>query len=349
MTAAELQVDLDAFSANVARMSDVASPATVMLVVKDDAYGHGLATIVRRAWADGVRWFGAFDAGTGLAVRDELGPDARIFVWIAATADDTAAAVSAKLDIGIGDALLLEDVAAAAEAADAIARVHVKIDTGLHRNGVRPESWSTFVARARELEVAGAIDVVGVWSHIAEASDAEDDAARAVFESAIRSAEEAGLTPSLRHLAASAASFVRPEFRYDLVRVGAFAYGISPAYGPTAVQLGIRPVATLRATVTGIERDGVQIGVGALDGLPSTVAGRIDVGTPAGARALRELAEYRGLIESWPGAAVGQTVTIYGPPDTAPRTVTEVAESLGTIGEEIAVRVGPGVVRRYGD
>ena len=59
-------------------------------------------------------------------------------------------------------------------------RVHLKIDTGLHRNGVRPEEWGTFVSRAAGLEAEGVIDVEGVWSHIAEASDAEDDVARAV-------------------------------------------------------------------------------------------------------------------------------------------------------------------------
>ena len=155
-----------------------------MLVVKDDAYAHGLVPIVRRAWRDGVRWFGAFDVSTGRAVREELGPDARIFVWVIGTPDEAAAAVAARLEVGVGDATLLEDVAGAATDAGATARVHLKVDSGLHRNGVRPEEWPAFVARARELERAGAIEVVGVWSHIAEASDADDDAARAVFEAA---------------------------------------------------------------------------------------------------------------------------------------------------------------------
>ncbi|WP_375384306.1 alanine racemase [uncultured Microbacterium sp.] len=344
---ARLEVDLDALSANLARVQAVAAPASVMLVVKDDAYGHGLAPVVLRAWAAGIRWIGAFDARTGLAVRALLGPDARIFVWIAASPGDALAAVAADLDIGVGDAQVLEEVAAAAFTLDARARVHLKIDTGLHRNGVRPESWPAFVGRARTLQDQGRIDVVGIWSHIAEASDADDDAARDAFEDAVAAAGRAGLSPRLRHLAASAASFARPEFRYDLVRVGAFAYGIAPAGGPSADELGIRPLATLRAEVLDTQGEIARIGVGALDGLPSVLAGRIVVGTPSGARPLIDIGERESTVGSWPGAAMGDTVTIYGPADAAPYSATALAEKIGTIGEEIAVRISPGVTRVY--
>lgn len=344
---AQLVVDLGAFADNLARVREVVTPAEMMLVVKDDAYGHGVVEIARRALAQGVRWFGAFDAETGAVVRATVGETARIFIWIAASASEVAAAVAARLDIGVGDPGLLEDVAIAASAASVVARVHLKIDTGLHRNGVRPEMWPEFTARAREWESAGVLEVVGVWSHIAEASDDEDDVARAGFEDALAVARNAGLTPSLRHLAASAASFARPEFRYDLVRVGAFAYGISPAGGPSAGELGIRPIATLRTTVSGLESDGVRVGIGALDGLPSTLAGRIEVGTPAGPRRLRVVDRYESIVDGWPGAGIGQEVVVFGADDDAPRSVTEAGEAIGTIGEEIAVRISPGVTRRY--
>ncbi len=86
--------------------------------------------------------------------------------------------------------------------------------------------------RARALEQAGVVRIVGVWSHVAEASDHEDDVARTLFDEAVAAAEAAGFTLEVRHLSASAASFARPEFRYDLVRVGAFCYGVRSAGGP---------------------------------------------------------------------------------------------------------------------
>nr|WP_243847573.1 alanine racemase [Microbacterium ulmi] len=333
-----MHVDLDAFAANLAEIRHRTHPAEHMLVVKDDAYGHGLAPVVRRAWAEGVRWFGAFDVATGRTVRRAL-PHARIFVWIVATSEEAQDAVAAGLDIGVGDPVLLEDVAAA----QGRARVHLKIDTGLHRNGVRAEDWPAFVSRAAELERHGAIEVVGVWSHISEASDADDDAARAEFESAVRVAQDAGLRPALRHLAASAASFARAEFRYDLVRVGAFSYGIRPAGGASDAELGIRPIATLTAPVVRVGEGTVTIGIGSLDGLPSSLAGA--VGTPGGPRRLTAVGEDESIVEAWPGAAVGDTVSVFGA--GAPLTATDFAETIGTIGEELAVRISPLVRRTY--
>ncbi|MFH8249899.1 alanine racemase [Microbacterium sp. B2969] len=338
---AELRIDLDAFADNLAAIRNRVAPAAHMLVVKDDAYGHGLEAIVTRAWAEDVRWFGAFDVRTGSAVRAFLGAEARIFVWIVATAEEARAAVDADLDIGVGDAALLEDVAAASGRG----RVHLKIDTGLHRNGVRPEEWPGFVARAAELERDGALEVVGVWSHIAEASDAEDDAARTLFDAAVRQAQDAGLRPVLRHLAASAAGFARPEFRYDLVRIGAFAYGIRPAGGPGEAELGIRPVSTLAAHVARVDGEDVTIDVGGLDGLPSTLAGRLEVGTIQGSRAVRVIGLSESTVAGWSTAQVGDEVLVLGA--GAPASVTDAAERIGTIGEEIALRFSPGMPRVY--
>ena len=337
---AELRVDLDALAENLAVIRNRVAPAEHMLVVKDDAYGHCLEEVVARAWAEGVRWFGAFDARTGRAVRGELGSGARIFIWIVATADEAHHAVDdLDLDVGVGDSELLEDLATARGRA----RVHLKIDSGLHRNGVRPEQWPAFVARAAELEQAGAIEVVGIWSHIAEASDDEDDQARAAFDLAWEQAQQAGLRPSLRHLAASAAGFARPEFRYDLVRIGAFAYGIRPAGGPGEAEIGIRPVSTLAARVTRIADGIATIGVGSLDGLPSTLAGRLEVGTPAGPRQLRAIRAEESDVDVWTDAAMGDEVLVFGA--GAPASATDAAELIGTIGEEIAVRVSPTVPR----
>ncbi|WP_109212205.1 MULTISPECIES: alanine racemase [Microbacterium] len=344
---ARLHVDLAALRSNIARVRSTVAPAEFMLVVKDDAYGHGLEHVVQTAAAAGVTWFGAFDARTGAAVRAAVGPGPRIFAWIAASRADLESAIAARLDLGVGDAGLLEELAEVAAGADEPARVHLKIDTGLHRNGVRPERWPEFVARAAELQAAGLIDVVGVWSHIAEASDAEDDDARRVYEEALAQAEAAGLRPSMRHLAASAASFARPEFRYDMVRVGAFCYGIRSAGGPSAADLGLIPAARLEADVVGVGAESVTVDIGALDGLPTSLGHRAVVGTPAGPRLLVAVGAAESLVQAWPGAAVGDVVSVYGPGARGEGTATDLAELIGTIGEEIALRVSPLVPREY--
>jgi alanine racemase len=340
-----LHVDLDAFSANLARIRTVLGDAEHLLVVKDDAYGHGLGPVVRRAWMEGVRWFGAFDLATGLAVRSAL-PDggaafARVFVWMLGSREEAEAAARAALDVGVGDAELLEDVAAAGGGV----RVHLKIDTGLHRNGVRPEEWSAFVARAAAHERAGALRVEGVWSHLAEASDAEDDAARAAFDTAAARVDAVLGRRVRRHLAASAASFERAEFRYDLARVGAFAYGIRPAGGPSEAELGIRPIARLEADVAEVRDGTAVVPVGPLHGLPSTL-GSFSVATEHGPHVLEPVNGVQSLIRSHV-LQPGDRVAIYGAPESGGASATDLAERIGTVGEEIAVRVSPLVPRVY--
>ncbi|MGP3536639.1 alanine racemase [Microbacterium sp. RD1] len=339
---ATLTVDLEAFDRNIATVRGRVAPAEVMLVVKNDAYGHGLDAIVDRALSRGIRWFGAFDVATGLRVRDRAGESARIFSWLVFGRGDAADAVNAGLDIGVGDADTLEEVAAAAT--DRPARVHLKIDTGLHRNGIRPESWDAVLDRAAELATRRAIEVVGVWSHIAEASDADDDAARALYEAALRRAESVLGTLPLRHLAASAASFARADFRYDLVRVGAFCYGIRPAGGPSDADLGIEPIASLDAGVVSVSGSEVRVDIGSADGIPSILAGAIEVSTPDGPRRVRAIGATCMMIDAWPRATAGQAVRIYGR-DAA--SATDLAEAVDTIGEEIAVRISPLIERVY--
>lgn len=337
------RVDLDAFARNVRRVREAVAPATHMLVVKDDAYAHGLEAVVRRAWDEGIRWFGAFDVVTGAAVRAVVGSEARIFVWLIGGSDDLAAGVAADLDLGIGDEALLEDLAGLS--ADRPARVHLKIDTGLHRNGIRPERWDAALSRTAELVGDGRAMLEGVWSHISEASDADDDDARELFLAARDAARSAGLDPRFSHLAASAAGFARGEFREDLVRVGAFSYGIRPAGGPGEAELGIEPIACLAATVTTIDPAGVHLDVGSLHGLPSILAGRFDVVTPAGARRVEQIGATSCVLAPWNDAAVGDEIVVFGRGGLL--SATDLAELIDTIGEEIALRVSPSIPRAY--
>ncbi len=344
MTGTTLHVDLDAFASNLSAVGRRVGPAQVMLVLKNDAYGHGIERIVPAAVSHGIHWFGAFDVRTAIATRTLTGEDARIFAWLTVGDDEIREALRADIDLGVGDVDFLDRIAEVARAAGTDARVHLKIDTGLHRNGIRPESWDAAIARAREYENAGVVRVVGVWSHISEASDADDDDARAVFDRAITVAEEAGCVLEVRHLAASAASFARPEFRYDLVRVGAFAYGVRSAGGPSENDLGLRPIASLTTTVTGIDGGIARVCLGYLDGLPSNLAGRVSVRTPTGHSPLISVEPTQSTVGSWPEALIGDEVTIFG---GAAASATDLGETIDTVGEEILVRLTPNITRSY--
>ncbi|MDL9979704.1 alanine racemase [Microbacterium sp. ASV49] len=342
---ARLVVDLRVFRRNLDAVRRSVAPADLMLVVKDDAYGHGIAEIVRAAIDAGVTRFVAFTAATGAEVRVAAGAEADILVLLASADEELDRALTADLQLGVGSTALLDAAVGAAVRTGVAPRIHLKIDTGLHRNGIRPEEWPDAVARAATLERAGALVVDGVWSHISEASDADDDAARVAFDAAVATARDAGLSPRIRHLAASAASFARAEFRYDAVRIGAFCYGIRPAGGPGEDVLGIHPVASLRANVVDVAGDGVRVDVGALHGLPSTLAGLADVDGGGEPRRLISVGALESIVETWPDVKIGDDVIVYGA-GAAP-SATDLAELIDTIGEEIALRVNPLVERVY--
>ncbi|WP_309064329.1 alanine racemase [Microbacterium sp.] len=340
MSAPVLEISRSAFRSNVQAVRERIAPSDLMLVMKDDAYGHGVDWAVPIAVECGVEWFGAYDVDTALRIRALS--DGRIFAWATSTPQEAERAVSAGIDLGVGSAGYLRGVIAAAERLGVRADVHLKIDTGLHRNGFRPEEWDQAVAIAREAEIRGIVHVAGVWSHLAEASDEEDDQSRVAFLSAVARLQDAGGSPDVLHLTASAASWWRPELRGSLCRIGAFCYGIRSADGPHLD--GVRPIARLVARVTRITDQGVEVGVGAYHGLPSTLRG-VGVGTPRGVRRIVRVDADTTVVESWPGAAAGDEVVVFGAGEQGEADATRLAEHIDTVGEEILTRLTPAVRR----
>jgi len=340
-----LRISASTLARNIEVIRSRVAPSDLMLIVKDDAYRHGAGWVAGVAKRAGVAWIGTYDIPTALQLRDELGPDIGLFAWATSADDEISAALRRDVDLGVGSLEYLERVICQAGQAEVTARVHLKIDTGLHRSGIAPEAWTHAVRRALSAQDEGLISLVGVWSHLAEASDEEDDAAQAIFLRAAAYARECGAQIEHTHLTASAATWARPDLRGTLVRVGAFCYGVRSADGADID--GVEPIATLSACVSAVDDDVVAINLGSLDGLPSTLADKVSVGTPAGARALVGISLTHSTVETWPGAHVGDEVRIFGAGAWAERSTTGLAEAIETVGEEILTRITPHVRREY--
>ena len=247
--------------------------------------------------------------------------------------------------------------------------MHLKIDTGLSRNGVAPEEWDEAVRIAAALEAEGLVRVRGVFSHLANTSPDEDAAQLAAFEAALAAASGAGLDPEVRHLASTAGALRRPDSRYDLVRLGIGCYGVPPfGDGTTAAELGLRPVMTLRGRVAAVRRiapgTGVSYGhvwradrpttlalvpLGYADGVPRQASGRAEVWL-AGARrpVVGRIAMDQFLVAVGDDAvAVGDEVVLFGDPATGAPSADDWGDAADTIGYEIVTRVGPRVPRTY--
>ncbi|WP_349897969.1 alanine racemase [Parafrigoribacterium soli] len=338
------QVDLGAYRRNLSRLIRSVSPSKVMAVVKADAYGHGLVPIARAAVGEGVEWLGALDTQTALELRSaDIDPGTNIFAWHLAPEENCRPVIDARIDLGISTIAQLEQIAAAG--AQRAARLHLKIDTGLHRNGALRADWPALVRRARELEQSGVAELYGAWTHIAEASYDEDSAAIALFEDAVAEAEALGARFSLLHLAASAAGLSRQDSRFGLVRFGAFGYGISPGDGITAAELGLEPVLTLVST-TVVDADGsVVVPVGYGDGISSLADGRVQLCVEGELVDVARVESDRMILSR--AVRADAEVILFGAGKQGEWTLQQWADATGTIGEEIVTRLVSAIPREY--
>jgi alanine racemase len=363
----EAVVDLGAIRDNVATMK-AGTAAELMAVVKADGYGHGLVPSAQAAVAGGASWLGTAILDEALALR-AAGITVPVlgWLWTPGEADTVRRALVANVDVSVSNTWQLAAVTGAAHDAGTPARVHLKVDTGLSRNGSYVDAWPELVTSAAKAEAAGEIAVIGVWSHFAYADEPGHPTIGkqlAAFRDALAVAARAGVEPELRHLANSAATLTLPDAHFDLVRPGIAVYGLSPV----AENFGLTPAMTLRAAAAGVKRvragEGVSYGheytttrettlvlvpLGYADGVPRyasnigpvwvngsrfTVAGRvcmdqivIDVGDLA--------------------VAPGDPVVLFGPGRNGEPTAQDWADAVGTIHYEIVTRVGPRVQRVY--
>jgi alanine racemase len=244
---AEIVVDLDAIRHNVRTLRELTGVAMIT-VVKADGYGHGMLPVARAAREAGAEWLAVATLDEVRRLRD-AGDTGRLLTWLTVPGEQYDDAIRADVDLTAYSVAELDEIAAAATHVGAPARVQLKVDTGLHRGGASRAQWEPFLARARAGEEAGDWTVTGIWSHLAcadEPAHPANDDQQATFDDALALAADLGLEPEVRHLANSAAAILRPQSRYDAVRVGLATYGLDPA--PTVDHgTDLRPAMTVRA------------------------------------------------------------------------------------------------------
>ncbi|EPD86399.1 alanine racemase [Microbacterium sp. oral taxon 186 str. F0373] len=362
----EAVIDTAAITANVRHLRQLTA-SEVIAVVKADGYGHGAVRSARAALEGGVRRIGVSDIDEALALR-RAGIDAPIVAWLHAPAARFAEAASRGIELGVSRIDQLQ-AAAAAASADRPVGVHLKIETGLGRNGLAPADYAVAFAEAARLERIGRLRVVGIFSHLSNTSAADDRAAIERFSDGLALAASHGLAPQLRHIAASHAAIALPESRFGCVRLGIAIYGLSPFADRTSADLGLRPAMTLRAAVAAVRRvpagQGVSYGygyrttrattlalipAGYADGVPRAASGgaavRIggEVFPVAGRIAMDQFVVDVGDHP----VAVGDEAVLFGDPTLGAPPVEVWAGAAGTINYEIVTRIGARVPRREG-
>ena len=366
---AEIVVDLDAIEHNARVLSALVAPAALMAVVKADAYGHGMLEVAEAARRAGAAWLGVATGEEALALR-AAGDTGRILCWVFAPGDSYSELVAADVDVAVYTPEQVAQVAAEARALGMVARVHLKIDTGLSRGGATPRDWPVLCAAARAAEQDGSLRAVGVWSHLV-ASDEPDhpanDAQAEVFGWALEEAGRAGLQLEARHIANSAAAALRPDLRYDLVRCGLALYGLDPAPG-VMPDLGLRPAMTVRGRLALVKQvlagQGVSYGhtwaadrdttlglvpVGYADGIPRAASPGAEIWVAGRRRPVRGRVCMDQMVVDLDGdlPPAGAEFVLLGPGDRGEPTADDWAQAIGTINYEVVSRLGGRLRRRH--
>lgn len=365
MLRSEALVDLSAITGNVAAMT-AGTPAEVMAVVKADGYGHGLVPAARAALAGGATWLGTAIVDEALALR-AAGIDVPLlsWLWTPDEAGTVARAVAAGIDLSVSSTWQLDAVRAAA--GERPARIHLKIDTGLSRNGAYRADWPELVAAVGRAQAAGEVEAIGIWSHFAYADEPGHPTITRqldAFADAVDAAARGGVRVPYRHIANSAATLTLPAAHFDLVRPGIAVYGLAPVPG----RFALTPAMTLRAAAASVKRvaagEGVSYGheyvtprettlvlvpLGYADGVPrhASKVGPVWVNgartTVAGRVCMDQIVVDVGDL----AVAPGDEVVLFGPGTRGEPTAQDWADAAGTIHYEIVTRIGPRVTRTY--
>ncbi|HSE17464.1 MAG TPA: alanine racemase [Pyrinomonadaceae bacterium] len=245
------EIDLENLAANFNQVKQRVSPtARVMAVVKANAYGHGAVECARRLARAGADWFGVALPEEGIELR-ESGITQPILCLAGYWPGQAAACIRHNLTPVVYHLEMIEALNQAAANAGVAADVHVKVDTGMGRLGVRFDQLIELVAA---LEQFRNVRIDGVMTHLAAADDAacqpltHDQIRR--FDEAVTVFRDHGYRPTQLHLANSAGLFGHRESWGNLVRPGGVLYGLWRDVLPLSISKpGLLPVMSLHSRI----------------------------------------------------------------------------------------------------
>jgi alanine racemase len=371
MSRAVAEVDLTAIAHNL-NLIKAKSNAQVLAVVKADAYGHGLIPVAKAAVAAGAHWLGTALLEEGIALR-AAGVTAPLISWLTPLGEDLKTAIKNNIDLSVSSIELLEEIIDAGRAANIVPRIHLEVDTGMTRGGVRND-WAEFVAEIAKAVKDNGVEVVGLWSHFARADEPDQSFNQQqldTFHKRLAILISQGINPQFVHIANSAAALTNKDSYKNIVRWGIGLYGLSPDVNTlgSSGTLNLKPAMKLKAKLHLVKEveAGAQVGYGGTatvnantkigvvtmgyaDGIPRNTnnsAGVFVAGKRApllGRVSMDQFVVDLGLQST---AKTGDEVVIFGDGSAGEYTIDEWASAASTINYEIVTRIGPRVPRIY--
>jgi alanine racemase len=354
-----VSIDLIAICSNYKKIKAITG-GKVMAIVKADAFGHGMIEVSRALESIHVDILGTADIDEALEIR-AAGIKSPIMAWLHGRNADFASALKKDIELGVSSLETLEKISAAAKKMDMVARIHLKVDTGLGRNGSTIANWPDIVRKAVEHQLAGTVQLVGVFSHLSGTSEQDDLDQLRVFDEAVETASKLGATFETRHIAASLAALKYPATRLEMCRVGIALYGLNPNSETIASDFGLVPAMRVSSEVVLVKNvpagHGVSYGYlhhtktaanlalvpfGYAEGLPRAATGKAVVLLNGKMyKIIARIAMDQFILDLGNDtAALGDEVVIFGNELLGEPTAEDLAAAAGTINYEIVTKIG---------
>lgn len=365
------EIDLDVLASNFHAVKQRVGPdVKVMAVVKANAYGHGTVECARRLANEGADWFGVALPEEGIELRS-AGIVQPILCLAGFWNGQAAACIQHRLIPVVYHVDMVETLDQAANAAGVIANVHVKIDTGMGRLGVRFDQLVDFVDSLKRFKN---VRLDGLMTHFAAADDlsckplTEGQLQR--FDDAVQVFQDRGYDLNYRHLANSAAIFGQPAAWGNMVRPGGVLYGLwRDILPPLSEEPNLRAVMSLRSRITLLKwvPQGETIGYGCtFEASRKTLVATLPVGYDDGymrglsnrghvivrgsfAPVVGRISMDLTLIDvtNVPGVEFGDEVTLFGVRGDLTIPAEDLAKIVGTLSYEVTCGIGERVPRVY--
>lgn len=367
------EINLAAYANNLALLRSKLSKTTkLMAVLKANAYGHGLVRMAEQAMKAGVDYFGVVSLGEARELRI-AGLKLPILILNYIDPEGAKEAIELGVDITVMDEEVLSSIAAYVKTTKTAAKIHIKVDTGMHRAGVLPEAVLPF---AQKVSATKGVKLHGLFTHFATADETDLGFARQqlrVFQEVVRTLAKQGIHPPFIHAANSAATLVLPESHFSMVRPGIASYGLSPFSGDhpqyAHFMQEFLPVLTLKTQIVQIRTVEAGESVGYGRGFSATKKTRVallSVGYGDGyrrgpqhakevlvcgkhARILGRVSMDQTSIDvtNIPEASLHDEVVLIGKQGNVVLSADDVAKSLGTINYEVVTSLSARVQRNY--
>lgn len=366
----EVTIDLGALRHNFFEIKRLAGPDTrVIGVVKADAYGHGMIPVSRTLESAGVDCLGVFELEEGLELR-KAGCTVPIFIMMGITSDEVSDVVEHEFTPALFQIEIAEKLSRISAERGKATPVHIKVDTGMTRLGVRLEDLKSFLEQLLALK---GIKLEGVFSHFAVADQPGHtftDQQVKRFREAVEECTRLGVSLGGVHIANSGALLGNKGLDLGMVRPGILLYGFPPAEG-WAEAASFKPVMSFKSRVIQVRtvppgipvsygctyvtkerRTIATIPVGYDDGYSRLLSNNGEVlihgrRVPVVGRVCMNLTMMD--VTGVEGVTVGDEVVLLGAQGKERITAEEIAARIGTINYEVYCTIGKSNRRVYID